>query len=89
MDDGEIRIMGPKEALTRGLEASDQMGKELVPSFFKEWRPLGDSNPRYRLERAVIGTFGNIEKRPSVQKDKSFKRFLCPIVSRCSVPYFS
>ena len=52
--DNEICIQGPtaalaKAAINRGLPAPGNA----VPSFVREWRPVGDSNPCYRRERAV------------------------------------
>ncbi len=52
--DEEIRITGPTAALAAAA-ASDVPEKATgsVPSFVREWRPLRDSNPCCRRERAV------------------------------------
>jgi site-specific DNA recombinase len=50
VDDAEVRISGPKGALARGAEEPGNLEDERVPSFDREWRPLGDSNPCYRLK---------------------------------------
>jgi site-specific DNA recombinase len=48
----EIRITGSKSELLQSLTAT--VGAQTgVPSFVPKWRPLGDSNPCYRRERAV------------------------------------
>ena len=51
---GEIRIIGSKTELLRTLAAGG--GKSAVfgvRSFIPRWRPVGDSNPCYRRERAM------------------------------------
>ena len=53
VDDHEIRIRGPKSVLSRGAALGVGSAPEVVPSFVQEWRPLGDSNPCYRRERAA------------------------------------
>ena len=52
--DTEVRLQSPKVALAKAaaLDALPATG-EMVPSFVREWRPVGDSNPCYRRERAV------------------------------------
>ena len=53
---GEVRIIGSKTELLRTLTASAG-GKSAafgVRSFIPKWRPVGDSNPCYRRERAVF-----------------------------------
>jgi site-specific DNA recombinase len=52
--DTEMRLRGPTAALAKAAatETLPSTG-DLVPSFVREWRPLGDSNPRCRRERAV------------------------------------
>ena len=52
--DSEIAIAGPKCALAKAatLDELPQAGT-IVPSFVREWRPVGDSNPCRRRERAV------------------------------------
>ncbi len=52
IDGREIRITGSRSALLRTLAASPTAGSEVL-SFVPKWRPLGDSNPCYRRERAV------------------------------------
>jgi DNA invertase Pin-like site-specific DNA recombinase len=57
--DNEIRLRGPKAALAKattvgGLPPSGGV----VPSFVREWRPVGDSNPCYRRERAIKSDIG-------------------------------
>ncbi len=51
VDDSEVRIAGPKAALYSGAENPTDLAKGPVPSFDRQWRPLGDSNPWYRRER--------------------------------------
>ena len=50
-----IRITGSKGALLHTLAAAEATGSAApeVLSFVPKWRPLGDSNPCYRRERAV------------------------------------
>jgi site-specific DNA recombinase len=48
--DHEVRIFGTTDRL---LSAARSGGPGSVPSFIPKWRPLGDSNPCYRRERAV------------------------------------
>ena len=55
IDGQEIRVTGSKSALLRTLAAAgaaDSSAPEVL-SFVPKWRPLGDSNPCYRRERAV------------------------------------
>ena len=49
----EIRLRGPTAALANAL-AADELPPAggMVPSFVPDWRPLRDSNPRCRRERA-------------------------------------
>ena len=43
VDDGEIRIRGPKAALSKAVSTGALPApEELVPSFVREWRPLGE-----------------------------------------------
>ena len=50
----EVRISGPTEALAQLAAAGsvDALPAE-SSQFHRKWRPLGDSNPCYRRERAV------------------------------------
>ncbi len=50
---GVIRLIGPKKALENGIKNLEALGSGEVPTFVQVWRPLGDSNPCYRRERAV------------------------------------
>jgi site-specific DNA recombinase len=52
--DNEIRLRGPKAALAK-VTLADGLPPAggVVPSFVRQWRPVGDSNPCYRRERAV------------------------------------
>ncbi len=54
VDDEEVRMTGPTSALAKAA-MQDRLPAcaELVPSFVREWRPVGDSNPCRRRERAV------------------------------------
>ena len=49
----EVRISGPKAALAKAASSDVPAPGPGVLSFIREWRPLGDSNPRCRRERAV------------------------------------
>jgi hypothetical protein len=53
--DGEVRIMGSKSDLLRTLAAASGVKSATsgVPSSVLKWRPVGDSNPCRRRERAV------------------------------------
>ena len=52
--DSEIAISGPKAALAKAASLNElPPAGTMVPSFVREWRPQGDSNPCYRRERAV------------------------------------
>ncbi len=52
--DREIRLAGPTDALARAAKAGSlPTTGGLVPSFVRKWRPVRDSNPCYRRERAV------------------------------------
>ncbi len=53
--DGEVRIMGSKSDLLRTLAAVSGVKSATlgVRSSVPRWRPVGDSNPRCRRERAV------------------------------------
>lgn len=53
VDDGEVRISGSKAALAKGLENLETLSAGTVPTFVQDWRPLRDSNPCRRRERAV------------------------------------
>ena len=50
----EVAITGPKAALAKAC-ALDELppAAAVVPSFVRAWRPVGDSNPCYRRERAA------------------------------------
>jgi hypothetical protein len=50
VDDREIRIRGPKSALSRGAALGIGSAPEVVPRFAQEWRPPRDSNPYCRRE---------------------------------------
>ena len=53
VDDSEVRISGTSAALAKGLERLDDLDRGKVPSLVRGWRPLRDSNPCCRRERAV------------------------------------
>ena len=55
IDGGEIQITGSKDKLLQALTAtsSAETAANGVRSFIPKWRPLGDSNPCYRRERAM------------------------------------
>ena len=50
---GEVTMKGPNQAILAALKARDGATPGGVRSFVREWRPLGDSNPCRRRERAV------------------------------------
>jgi len=54
VDDAEVRICGPKAALAKAASGALPKPSDSVPSFVREWRPQGDSNPCYRRERAIF-----------------------------------
>ena len=49
----EVRISGPKAALAKAASSDVPAPGPGVLSFIREWRPVRDSNPRCRRERAV------------------------------------
>jgi len=55
----EIRIEGNAATFSGSYEqliaamAKEKEDTALVPSFMRDWRPDGDSNPGYRRERAM------------------------------------
>ena len=52
--DKEVQLRGPTIALAKAASAGQlPPAAGVVPSFVQEWRPLRDSNPCYRRERAV------------------------------------
>ena len=55
VDDTEVRIIGSKTDLLRTLSATSSAKSAPfgVRTFVRNWRPLGESNPCYRRERAV------------------------------------
>ena len=54
VDEKEIRMRGPIAALAKAAIAEGLFPTAgVVPSFVREWRPIGDSNPCCRRERAV------------------------------------
>ncbi len=53
VDDQEIRIFGKKDKLLNQLISDRPKPAKKVLSFGREWRPVGDSNPCYRRERAT------------------------------------
>jgi hypothetical protein len=63
--DDEIRLRGPTIALAKAAAAGGLPATAgLVPSFVQEWRPIGDSNPCYRRERAVSWASRRMGQRP-------------------------
>lgn len=52
VDDRQIRIKGSKELLERAVLAS-QAGENWCSQMSTKWRSLGESNPRFSLERAA------------------------------------
>jgi site-specific DNA recombinase len=56
VSDTEVRVAGPTSRLAHAAGKNvEEMGAGSVPTFVREWRPVGDSNPCYRRERAVTG----------------------------------
>jgi hypothetical protein len=54
--DTEVRICGSTAALSRAVSQAEIFKKGLVPTSVQNWRPLGDSNPCFRRERATSWT---------------------------------
>ncbi len=54
LSDSNISLSGPDAALAQSVaKGALPPSAALVPSFVREWRPVGDSNPCYRRERAA------------------------------------
>ncbi len=51
--DAEISISGSKATLAKAVSLNELPAASVVPSFVRAWRPVGDSNPCRRRERAV------------------------------------
>ncbi len=51
--DSEIRLSGPTDAIAHAARTGGSTPPGPVPSFVPKWRPVGDSNPCCRRERAV------------------------------------
>ncbi len=52
--DSEINLSGPTAPLAKGASTGRlPVASSVVPSFVQDWRPVRDSNPCYRRERAV------------------------------------
>ncbi len=52
--DGEIRLSGSTASIARAASMGAlPPAASVVPSFVRKWRPVGDSNPCYRRERAI------------------------------------
>ena len=54
--DGVVRIAGGRSGLVRALIGSVELASPGVPIYMGPWRPLGDSNPCFRRERATSWT---------------------------------
>ncbi|MFP2872779.1 hypothetical protein ACLEIY_11155 [Acetobacter tropicalis] len=54
-DGREIRIFGKKDRLMNQLVSDRPKLNPKVPSFGRDWRPVRDSNPCCRRERAISG----------------------------------
>ena len=49
--DSEIAITGPKAALAKAATLNElPPAGAMVPSFVREWRPVGDGNPSYKKD---------------------------------------
>ena len=53
VDDEEVRIRGSRQALEHAVSNQSAVQKGEVPSFVQDWRPQGESNPRFRRERPM------------------------------------
>jgi site-specific DNA recombinase len=54
VNDAQIELTGPKSALAKAAGQDNlPAAAAVVPSFVRAWRPVGDSNPCYRRERAA------------------------------------
>jgi site-specific DNA recombinase len=53
VDDTEVRVFGRQTKLLAAVTSNLGDTENTVPSSVRSWRPLGDSNPCYRRERAV------------------------------------
>ncbi len=51
--EGEARVLGPVSSLEKAAEGQEAGLEGLVPTSEREWRPLGESNPCFRRERAA------------------------------------
>ena len=57
--DTEIRMRGPTEGLAKAASSGGlPPAGGVVPSFGRQWRPVRDSNPRCRRERAIARRSG-------------------------------
>jgi site-specific DNA recombinase len=54
----EIRLRGPTAALATAANSGELSLADMVPSFVRKWRPVGESNPCYRRERDVNLSIG-------------------------------
>ena len=52
VDDSEVRVLGRQTKLLAAVTSNLGNTENTVPSSVRSWRPLGDSNPCYRRERA-------------------------------------
>jgi site-specific DNA recombinase len=52
VDEGEVRLIGHKDALEAGLASAGEVPAEVLTSV-RQWRPQRDSNPCYQRERLV------------------------------------
>ena len=58
IDHHDVRLEGPLVVLEKLSQTGASKSLPEVLSFAQEWRPLRDSNPCRRRERAVIGSTG-------------------------------
>jgi DNA invertase Pin-like site-specific DNA recombinase len=87
VNDDDIRVSGPTAALAQA--AANNTAEHLEPAsslFHRVWRPIGDSNPCCRRERAKNWTARDDQKRPgTIYLSDFFGRASPPVPGRLGV----